>query len=105
MPPVDRNQPSRAESSDSTYSLMEFMKDWPDDATCLDFLWRQRFAPDGYTATCPICKRERRFHRVKSRPSYSCDSCGKHLHPLAGTIFEKSSPPLHLEVSACYLNH
>lgn len=103
MPPVNRNEPRRAPSSDSTYSLMEFMKDWPDDATCLDFLWRQRFAEDGHTAQCPKCERERRFHRVKSRPSYSCDSCGKHLHPLAGTIFEKSSTPLHLWFYACYL--
>lgn len=79
------------------------MRDWPDDATCLDFLWRQRFAPDGHTAHCPKCERDRRFHRVKSRPSYSCDSCGKHLHPLAGTIFEKSSTPLHLWFYAAYL--
>ena len=103
MPPVDRNEPRRAPSSDSTYSLMEFMRDWPDDATCLDFLWRQNFAEDGYHAHCPKCDRTRKFHRVKSRPSYSCDSCGKHLHPLAGTIFEKSSTPLHLWFYACYL--
>lgn len=48
MPPVDRNQPIRGESSESSYSLMEFMRDFPDDATCLDFLWRERYAPDGH---------------------------------------------------------
>src|SRR2546423_4930664 len=103
MPPVDRNKPKRAAGSDSTYSLMEFMRDWPDDATCLDHLWRKRFAPDGHTAFCPNCKRERRFHRVKSRPSYSCDTCGWHLHPTKGTIFEKSSTSLHLWFYAMYL--
>lgn len=82
---------------------MEFMADYPDDAACLDFLWRQRFAPDGNTAHCPKCDRDRRFHRVKSRPSYSCDSCGKHLHPTAGTIFHKSSTSLHLWFYAMYL--
>src|SRR4051795_3784116 len=103
MPPVDRNKPRRAPSSDSTYSLMEFMRDWPDDATCLDFLWRQRFAEDGHTAQCPKCERERRFHRVKSRPSYSCDTCGHHLHPTAGTIYHRSATSLHLWFYAQYL--
>jgi transposase-like protein len=82
---------------------MEFMVDYPDDATCLDFLWRQRFAPDGHTAHCPKCDRDRRFHRVKSRPSYSCDTCGWHLHPLAGTAFHKSSTSLRLWFYAFYL--
>jgi transposase len=82
---------------------MEFMRTYPDDETCLDFLWRNRFAPDGYHALCPKCERERKFHRVKSRPSYSCDSCGYHLHPTAGTIFNKSSTSLHLWFLAMYL--
>ena len=103
MPGVDRNRPKRAKASDSTMSLMEFMREYPDDATCLDFLWRERHAPDGHTALCPVCERERRFHRVKSRPSYSCDTCGKHLHPTKGTIFEKSSTSLHLWFFAMYL--
>lgn len=79
------------------------MRDYPDDATCLERLWRERHAPDGHTAFCPKCGRERRFHRVRSRPSYSCDSCGKHLHPTKGTIFEKSSTSLHLWFYAMYL--
>jgi transposase-like protein len=82
---------------------MEFMQAYPDDAACLDFLWRQRFAPDGHTAHCPKCDQDRRFHRVKARPSYSCDTCGHHLHPTAGTIFRKSSTSLHLWFYAIYL--
>src|SRR5213592_2056599 len=103
MPPVDRNNPKRAASSDSTYSLMEFMRDYPDDAACLDVLWRKRFAPDGHTADCPICKRPRRFHRIASRASYACDTCGKHLHPMKGTIFEKSTTSLVLWFYGIYL--
>src|ERR1051326_2691989 len=103
MPPVNRNQPKRAASSDSQLSLMEFMREFPDDTTCLDFLWRERFAPDGHTAFCPACDRERRFHRVKARPSYDCDTCGHHLNPLAGTIFHKSSTSLHLWFYAMWL--
>ena len=50
MPPVNRNQPIRANSSDSEYTLMDFMREFPDDKTCLGHLWRERFAPDGKTA-------------------------------------------------------
>jgi transposase len=100
---VDRNNPQRGSASEATYSLMEFMREFPDDASCLDFIWRSRHAPDGHTTYCPKCERERRFHRVKARPAYDCDSCGYHLHPLKGTIFEKSATSLHLWFYAMYL--
>src|SRR3954447_17817696 len=103
MSKVDRNNPVRSKASESSYSLMEFMREFPDDAACLDFLWRERYAPDGSHAECPKCERTRKFHRVKSRPSYSCDTCGHHLHPTAGTIFHKSSTSLHLWFYAMYL--
>ncbi len=100
---ADRNNPTRGESSESTYSLMEFMRQCPDDAACLDILWTERFARDGHTAACPKCDRQRRFHRIASRPAYSCDSCGHSIYPLAGTIFEKSSTSLQLWFYAMYL--
>ncbi len=85
----DRNNPVRGSASTSQYSFMEFMRDYPDDATCLEHLWRQRYAPDGHTAHCPKCEQERRFHRVKARPSYSCNSCGFQFYPTSGTIFHR----------------
>src|SRR4051812_28314365 len=103
MPPVDRNAPIRAKSSDSEISLMEFMRQFPDDRTCLDWLWRERYAPDGHTAFCPSCDKPRRFHRVNSRPTYDCDSCGHHINPTAGTIFHKSSTSLHLWFYAIWI--
>jgi transposase len=99
----DRNNPQRGTGSESTYSLMEFVRECPDDAACLDMLWRERFAPDGHHALCPKCERERKFHRIKSRPAYSCDSCGRSLYPLAGTIFAKSSTSLQLWFYAMYI--
>ena len=72
----DRNNPKRQASSDSDYSLIEFMREYPDDAACLDQLWRERFAPDGHHADCPKCERERKFHRITTRACYACDSCG-----------------------------
>jgi transposase len=103
MPPVNRNAPKRAGSSDSKWSFMEFVREFPDDAACLEWLWRERVAEDGHTTHCPKCDRTRRFHRVNDRPAYDCDSCGYHLHPLKGTIFEKSSTSLHLWFYAMYL--
>jgi transposase len=103
MPPVNRNESKRAKSSESRYSLMEFMREFPDDGACLDWLWRTRYAPDGHTAECPKCERRRRFHKVKGRPGWDCDTCGYHLHPTAGTIFHKSSTSLHLWFYAMFL--
>src|SRR5712672_4598229 len=99
----NRNEPIRQGSSESDYSLIEFMREYPDDTACLDRLWRDRFAPDGHTADCPRCERPRRFHRTKTRASYTCDSCGLHIHPMQGTIFQKSTTSLHLWFYAMYL--
>jgi transposase len=106
MPPVDRHSPCRADSSASTYSLMEFMREFPDDDACLEHLWRSRYAPDGEHATCPKCKQECLFRRYKTsqgRQSWTCTGCGHHVHPTAGTIFQQSSTSLHLWFYAMYL--
>lgn len=106
MPPVNRNKPKRSASSESEFTLMDFMREFPDDAACLAWLWRTRFAPDGETAHCPKCAQPRAFKRYETkqaRPSWTCTGCGHHLHPLAGTIFEKSSTSLHLWFYAMYL--
>ena len=103
MPPVNRNAPKRAASSSSKYSVMEFQREFPDDAACLHYLWRQHHSEDGEHAYCPKCERQRKFHRVKDRPAYDCDSCGYHLHPTAGTIFHKSSTSLVLWFYATHL--
>jgi transposase len=104
MPPVDCDNPRRAATMPSAaFSLMEFVREFPDDAACLDWIWRNRYSEDGSHAFCPKCDRERKFHRVRERPAWDCDSCGHHLHPLAGTIFHKSSTSLHLWFYAIHL--
>lgn len=106
MPPVDRNKPVRAKSSESRYSLMEFTREFPDDATCLEWLWRNRYSPDGEHAHCPKCDAERTFKRYETaqqRQSWTCNGCGHHLHPTAGTVFHKSSTSLHLWFYAAFL--
>jgi transposase len=106
MPPVNRNQPIRAESSESQYALMEFMAEFPDDATCLEFLWRTRYSSDGEHAECPKCGGERTFKKyamVNRNTSWACTGCGQPLHPTAGTIYHKSSTSLHLWFYAMYI--
>ncbi len=106
MPPVDRLKPIRAASSESGYTLIEFMREYPDDETCLQYLWRTRYSPDGETAYCPKCERDRQFKRyafATRRQSWTCTGCGHHVTPTAGTIFEKSSTSLQLWFYAIYL--
>jgi transposase len=106
MPPVDRNNPVRAKSSESDYSLMEFVREFPDDAACLEYLWRTRYSEDGEHADCPKCEQRRRFKKYATkqrRQSWTCTGCGHHVHPTAGTIFHKSSTSLHLWFYAAYL--
>ena len=106
MAPTNRNNPQRAASSGSSYSLMEFMRDFPDDAACLEWLWRTRFSEDGEHAHCEKCDQERTFKRYatgQQRQSWTCTACGHHVHPTAGTIFHKSSTSLQLWFYAMYL--
>lgn len=106
MPPANRHQPRRAKSSTSDYSVTEFLADFPDDAACLEHLWRTRYAPDGEHAHCPRCDCERRFKRYatkQQRQSWTCTGCGHHVHPTAGTIFHRSSTSLRLWFHAMYL--
>ena len=103
MPPVDRNNPVRGKGSESTYSVIEFMREFPDDAACLDYLWRERFSENGRTAFCERCNQERTHARYPGRPSYDCTACGKHISVTAGTIFHKSSTSLQLWFYAMYI--
>lgn len=106
MPPANRHEPKRAKSSYSDYSVTEFLAEFPDDAACLEHLWRTRYSPDGEHAHCPRCDAEKVFKRYatkQGRQSWTCTACGLHVHPTAGTIFAKSSTSLRLWFHAMYL--
>jgi len=85
------------------YTIRQFNADFPDDDACLESLVRQIYPtyPDGIH--CRTCEEIRKHHRLTSRKAYSCDHCGTHVYPLAGTIFEKSSTPLKSWFYAMYL--
>lgn len=85
---------------------MEFMQRFPDDAACLEYLWRSRYSPDGVHATCPKCGVERVFKKYamsNRNTSWTCTGCSWHVSATAGTIFHKSSTSLHLWFYAMYL--
>lgn len=71
--------------------LRSFFRRFPDDDACLQYLFELRFGP-GYA--CPACQRSTRWRRIRSERAYSCQWCGHHLHPTAGTLLEKTRIPL-----------
>lgn len=79
---------------------MEFDREFPDDATCMNFLVA-KFYPNGIY--CPKCEKVTKHHRDHNRPSYACQYCAHREHPLVGTIFEGSSTSLRLWFYGMYL--
>jgi len=95
-----RNSVERSPSSESTFTYREFLETFPDNDTCLEYL-KERFYSDG--TECPKCGKASKFHRITGRSAYSCQYCGHHAYPTAGTIFHKSSVSLQLWFFAVYL--
>src|SRR5215204_1636964 len=95
-----RDHVERFEGSESRMTFTEFMRRFPDNDACLEYL-KERFYPVG--TECPSCHKASKFHRIKGRSAYSCQYCGRHVYPTAGTIFHKSSTSLQLWFWAIYL--
>ena len=74
-----------------SYTLEDFMNDFPDDMACLEWLKKTRWT-DGIF--CQTCGKITSHYFIASRKSYACQSCGHHVHPTADTIFHKSRTPL-----------
>jgi hypothetical protein len=83
------------------YTFNDFNRDFPTDDACLEQIKEQRYR--GGVADCHKCEKPRKHYRVKGRTSYACETCGNHIYPLAGTIFEKSSTKLRTWFHAMYL--
>jgi transposase len=74
------------------FTIKQFNERFADDSTCLDYLYEQAY---GDMPACPHCGViNQSYYRVRSRKCYECKDCGNQIHPLAGTIFHKSSTPL-----------
>lgn len=82
------------------YTINNFNHDFPNEDACLDSILLMLY-PEG--VKCRACDEVRPHHKLGKRKAYSCDYCGTHVYPLAGTIFEKSSTPLKSWFYAMYL--
>ena len=82
------------------YTIRDFDRDFPDDDSCLEWL-KNYLYPSGIH--CQSCEEVTKHHRMKKRPSYSCDRCGHHVHPMAGTIYQDTRTPLKSWFYATYL--
>jgi transposase-like protein len=96
----NRNSVAPSSSSESQMTYSRFLELFPDNDACLEHL-KERFFADG--TECPKCGKATKFHRIKTRSAYSCQYCGHHVYPTAGTIFHKSTVSLQLWFFAIYL--
>ncbi|MEM1234714.1 MAG: IS1595 family transposase [Pseudomonadota bacterium] len=81
-------------------NVRQFFQQFPSDEACLEHLFNVRF---GQGHECPKCKRAAKWYRIKAEQAFSCQWCGHHIHPMVGSIFEKSRTPLQLWFYAIFL--
>ena len=84
------------------YTIKQFNEDFPDEAICLEYVAALVY-PTFPEIHCRTCGEVLKHHRLNGRKAYSCQRCGTHVYPLAGTIFEKSRTPLKSWFYAMYL--
>jgi len=72
------------------YTITHFREEFPNDDTCLDYIFKARFP------------KKQGYSRIVKRKCYT-NSKGHQIYPLKGTIFEGSTTPLHLWFYAMYL--
>lgn len=92
--------PKKIKSPMIDYTLKDFLREFPDDNACLIWLKEYRW-PNGIY--CKNCEEVTEHHLMKTRKSFSCQTCGHHVHPTAGTIFHKSRTSMTLWFYTAYL--
>jgi transposase len=97
-----RESVERSPASDSTMTYTEFLRRFPDNDACLDYL-KEKFYAAGTICPNPECRKASKFHRVRGRSAYACQYCRWQVYPTAGTIFHKSTTSLQLWFWAIYL--
>lgn len=85
--------------STEKFTMQQFEDMFPDEETCLDLIFQNRY---GSLKECPSCHKPAGFHRVSERKCYACQWCSYQIHPLANTIFHKSETTLKKWFRAIY---
>ena len=83
-----------------TITVQQFFKKFPNDDACLDHLMELRY---GEALECPKCLKYGKFSRITKMPAYQCAWCGHHIHPMAGTPFERTRTSLQKWFYAIFL--
>ncbi|MFT4967344.1 MAG: transposase [Candidatus Deianiraeaceae bacterium] len=73
------------------FTIKQFNQKYSNDNDCLHEIFLNRYSN---TKECSNCNKSFSFHKVSNRKCYACAYCGHQLHPLANTIFHKSSTSL-----------
>jgi len=81
------------------YTIKDFNEQFSNDDACLNYIFDERYGKDH---ECPECHKTG-FYKVSNRKCYACAWCGYQIHPLANTIFHKSSTSLHHWFFAIFL--
>ena len=81
------------------YTIKDFNIDFPDDNACLDYVFDKNYGKDFECLEC----HKTGFYRVSDRKCYACAWCSYQIHPLAHTIFHKSSTSLKTWFHAIFL--
>ena len=82
-------------------TIYQFQKQFPDSDACLAHMMVIRYG--GTQLQCPKCERHSKYHRLSGQLAYSCQHCGHHIHPCAGTFMHRTHTPLHKWFFAIYL--
>ncbi len=80
-------------------SLLEMVKAFPDEQTCIDHFTAIRWADKPH---CPYCGGNKIYHFADKR-THKCGDCRKRFTIRVGTIFESSKIPLQKWFMAIYL--
>lgn len=75
-----------------TLSFLDFQQKFPNEESCAQFLFRQRW-PNGWA--CPECNCDKSYW-IAHREVYECASCHYQVSVTARTIFHKTRTPLKL---------
>jgi len=89
-----------SKSKSPAFSVRDFFQRFSDDEACLTHIMEVRF---GMKHVCRKCGVDSTFHRMTERRAFACASCGDHVYPTAGTVFEDTRTPLQLWFYAIYL--
>ncbi|MBI4085200.1 MAG: IS1595 family transposase [Candidatus Liptonbacteria bacterium] len=74
----------------TTYSISQFRREFPDERACLEYIFKKKYPNVA------------QYYFVKGRKCFA-NPQGKQIHPVKGTIFEKSPTPLVSWFYAIYL--